>query len=133
MERDEKGQWLPGESGNPRGRPVFSIVSIIKDELQSVPEGQQEPLIRQIIREYIADARIRNDGTAIRDIIDRFDGKPKQHIAVSDDRQEAWRELQREAFVQSKTEQDMDALPEEDESAEAVDTGRRGTFGEDLA
>jgi len=130
MERDEKGQWKPGESGNLKGRPVFSIVSIIKDELQSVPEGQQEPLIRQIVREYIADAHRQNDGTAIRDIIDRFDGKPKQHIQMDTHLDGGWGEfLSNVSSLEQEADEDSAAILEDE--AEDGDNGRRCTFGED--
>ena len=127
--------WKPGESGNPAGRPVFSIVSKIKAKLQGVPEGQHEALIDILIDEYINNVRKmgKMDAPGMRDLIDRFDGKPRQHVSVSDDRQEAWRGLQRDAFIQSETEEDMEALQEEDESTEAVDPPRRSAFGEDLA
>ena len=128
--RDDKGRFTQGNPGSP-GRPVFSIVSIIKDELQHTPDGSDEPLIRSIIRDYIADAQARNDGTAIRDIIDRFDGKPKQHVAVSDERKEAWRELQHSVFTEPETADDMEALP--GSSTEATNIRGRSTFGEDLA
>lgn len=127
--------WKPGESGNPKGRPVFSIVSKIKAKLQGVPEGEREALVDVMIDEYIDNVRHPRvggpDGVAMRDLIDRVDGKPKQHVAVSDDRQEAWRDLQRDAFIQPEAEEDMESV-QEDES-EAVDTGRRSTFGEDVA
>ena len=119
--RDDKGRFTDGNPGGP-GRPVFSIVSIIKAKLQSVPRGQHRSVAEAMISDYIADAREHNDGVAIRDIIDRFDGKPKQHVAVSDDRQEAWRDLQREAFVQPDTEEDMESVPESGDEPEATDT-----------
>jgi hypothetical protein len=90
-------------SGNPAGRPRFSIVSIIKEQLQGIPAGEQRPLIESLIAEYVADARERKDGTAIRDLIDRFDGRAKQTVEVRDDRESAWDELTREMFVEPES------------------------------
>ena len=120
-DRDESGKFVKGNPGGP-GRPVFSIVSIIKDELQRVPDGSDEPVIRSMVREYIADARERNDGVAVRDIIDRFDGKPKQHVAVEDERDDPWHDLVRDMWIDAKqvSEDDSEAL--QGDEAEATDT-----------
>ena len=133
--REFDGRFKPGHNVKSPGRPAFSIVSIIKAKLQDVPEGQQEALIDILIDEYIDNVRTPIiggiDGVAMRDLIDRFDGKPKQHVAVSDDRREAWRDLQREAFIQPDSEEDMESLQADE--TEAADTGRRSTFGKDVA
>jgi len=78
--RDEQGRWLPGHTGNPNGRPKFSIVSIIRDKLEETPEGDEKTYAEKLVHAYIINALENNDGPAIRDLIDRFDGKAKQAI-----------------------------------------------------
>lgn len=78
-ERDEQGRFLPGWKGGP-GRPKFSLVAIIKDKLKEVPEGEDRTWAELFIEEYLKDVYSRKDGVAIRDLIDRFDGKARQHI-----------------------------------------------------
>ena len=134
MERDEKGQWKPGESGNLKGRPVFSIVSKIKAKLQGVPEGEKEALLDIMIDEYIATVRKTGladiDGVAMRDLMDRFDGKPKQHIHVDNHLDGAWGEyLSNVSRTEQEADEDTEAVLEDD--AEDGDNGRRCTFGED--
>ena len=81
--------FLPGQSGNPKGRPKFSIVSIIREKLQSVSEDEKRTVAHKLIDEYIE----RADGTAIRDMIDRIDGKPKQYVEMSNEKDAEWLEL----------------------------------------
>ena len=86
MERDEKGKFISGVSGNPNGRPKFSPLSILREELQKIAEDEKETFARRFIRNYIQRAMIEVDGVAMRDIIDRFDGKPKQHVIVNNEK-----------------------------------------------
>ena len=129
MKRDH-GRFVPGESGNPKGRPAFSIVSIIKAKLQSVPRGQHRSVAEAMIADYIADAQERNDGVAIRDIIDRFDGKPKQHIRMDNHLDGAWGEyLNSVARTEPEAGEHTTSVLEDE--PEDTDTGRRRSFGED--
>ena len=90
MDRNDKGQWEPGQSGNPAGRPRFSLLSIVKEELQKIAEEDKEQFARQMIREYLKDAKASNDGVAIRDLIDRVDGKPKQSLEINNELDGKW-------------------------------------------
>ena len=90
MDRNDKGQWEPGQSGNPAGRPRFSLLSIVKEELQKIAEEDKEQFARQMIREYLKDAKDQNDGVAIRDLIDRVDGKPKQSLEINNELDGKW-------------------------------------------
>lgn len=87
-DRDEHGRFLPGVSGNPNGRTKFSLVTILKEKLQSVPEGEKRTVAEILIESYLANAFKTNDGVAIRDFLDRVDGKPKQHLTVDDQTKE---------------------------------------------
>ncbi len=124
--------WKPGESGNPRGRPAFSIVSIIKAKLQGVPEGRQKVLIDILVDEYIDNVRNMGtmDGPGMRDLIDRFDGKPKQHIQVDSHLDGAWGEyLNNGAGAEPEAMGDTEAV--QPDETEAGDNGRCCAFGED--
>jgi hypothetical protein len=90
--RDEKGRYLPGHGEPGPGRPKFSVLSIIKEKLQSVPEGEKRSLIESLVDEYLVDIRERKDGVAVRDIIDRYDGKPKQTVHVENEKDAEWLE-----------------------------------------
>ena len=108
MERDEKGKFVPGISGNPNGRPKFSPLSILREELQRIPEGEKETFILDFIQRYVAKAIKEVDGVAMRDIIDRFDGKPKQHITVNNEKDAEWLELFKELTDEVKREAEED-------------------------
>jgi hypothetical protein len=88
-ERDEKGRLLPGHTANPNGRPKgISLVSILKEELQKTVLSDDEEIdyARKMIRDYMKEASENKDGVAIRDMMDRIDGKPlaKQEITGKD-------------------------------------------------
>lgn len=120
--------------GKSTGRPPFSIVSIIRAKLQSVPEGEQRTFAEAMIDEYLSKARAGGDGIAVRDIIDRFDGKPKQTVRVENEREGEWLELLKPIFahahtIESETGNDPDELP--DGQAPVADPGGGGTVRED--
>lgn len=96
--RDARGRFVAGEWKGGPGRPRFSIVSIIKEKLAEVPEGERRTRAERLVEDYLADLEARKDGTAIRDLIDRFDGRPKQSIDVHDDREAAWFGLIQDVF-----------------------------------
>ena len=129
--RDDKGRFTQGNPGSP-GRPAFSIVSIIKAKLQEVPEGEHEALIDILIDDYIDNVREmgKMDGPGMRDLIDRFDGKPKQHIRMDNHLDSAWGGyLSNVSSLEPEAEEDTETVLEDE--PEADDTGRRSTFGED--
>lgn len=69
--RNEKGQFVPGVSGNPRGKPPgsVSIVAKIKRKFEEDPEYFDE-----WVEELLKDAGNR------RAIMEQIDGKPKQSM-----------------------------------------------------
>jgi hypothetical protein len=83
--RTPKGKFAPGFSGNPDGRPKFSVVSILKERLAEVPEGQKRSRAEQLVDEILNKALLDKDTLTMRDILDRVDGKPKQAIVGGDE------------------------------------------------
>jgi hypothetical protein len=79
--RDEKGRFVPGVSGNPEGRPKFSLVSILKEELQNIPENRKVSRALSIIRK-IADQAENGDAASQKLIMNYIDGMPRQNIGL---------------------------------------------------
>lgn len=82
--RDKKGRFVPGVSGNPNGRPegTLSLVAILKEELEKIPGGKKEEYARIFIRKYIDKAMIEGDASIMRDMINRIDGIPHQNSGL---------------------------------------------------
>ena len=70
--RDERGYWLPGQSGNPAGRkPGPSFMDEVRKALE------KGGTLATIIKAYLKAAE-KGDLRAIMDLADRLDGKPLQ-------------------------------------------------------
>ena len=67
-------QWKPGQSGNPKGRPVknLSIVSLVKDRLEKHPEEAEEIALALI---HLAKTK---NLWAIESVMNRIDGKVEE-------------------------------------------------------
>jgi uncharacterized protein with WD repeat len=83
--RDEKGRFINGYSGNPNGRPKgkFSLVSMLRKELQKVPENEKEKYADMLIEKILKKAVVDGDGRAIRDIFNMVDGPPGKQTDVN--------------------------------------------------
>lgn len=81
-ERAENGQLLPGNTANPNGRPKgsYSIVEMIKKKLKEIPEGKDKTYAEYFIEQVMKKTVVEGDVTMMRDVINRIDGMPKQHI-----------------------------------------------------
>ena len=82
--RNEDGTFATGVSGNPEGRKIgsFSLVAILKNKLQELPEGQdKETYAHKLILRMLKSAIIEGDGAMIRDIVNRVDGLPKASLS----------------------------------------------------
>lgn len=83
--RDGKGKFIeghPGIGGRPKG--AFSLVEILKEELQKMPEGgNRETFARLLIKRYLKKAISDGDARLIIDAIDRIDGKAKENVNLS--------------------------------------------------
>ena len=82
----EDTQFKPGQSGNPAGRPKgsLSLVTKLKQKLEAALEGDAT-LADKILDAYILDALDKRDGVAIRDMMDRTDGKPTNRHEIESD------------------------------------------------
>lgn len=105
--RDDQGRFLPGVSGNPAGKPKFSIVSIIKEKLERVPKGARKSVVEQMVEAYIVKAL--DDGVAFRDLMDRFDGKPHQILTVNSEQDGAWLEFLKSVRAEPEQEAEGDS------------------------
>jgi len=68
-------RWKPGQSGNPKGRPPknLSITSLVKEKLeQEGPEGKTNA---ELIADAIIELAVSGDLSAIKELLDRTDGK----------------------------------------------------------
>ncbi len=124
MNETGKGGFQPGQSGNPTGRPkgTLSLLGIIKRILAETEEGQQRTRAEQVIRAYIADALEQKDGIAIRDLIDRIDGRPMQKIEMSNVLDAEWLSLFKGLDDSPITTADHDSPELPEGSTEALDT-----------
>ena len=58
--------WLPGQSGNPNGRPKNSITTLLKN---------RDPKDYQKVADKLVQLAENGDMAAIRELLDRIDGK----------------------------------------------------------
>jgi len=75
--RDEKGYWLPGQTGNPGGRPKgsISLVAILKQRLADAPADAAA------IIDKIVDQAMDGNERSQELLINRIDGKLIDRIA----------------------------------------------------
>jgi hypothetical protein len=75
-QRDERGRFLPGNSGNtPGGRPKgsVSITRLMREALEESGEKEAKRLAKAILRNAA-----KGNSTAIKEVLDRIDGPVKQ-------------------------------------------------------
>ena len=119
--------WKQGQSGNPNGRPRKG---------NTLTEALTEHVDKDELAGVLYRLALEGNVAAIKYIYDRSEGTPQQHLHVEDERDEPWHDLVKEMFVDRVA---PDPLSTEDSGslpggeAKAADTGRRSTFGEDLA
>ena len=88
VDRDEKGHFLPGSVGNPKGRPKLgeALTDVLRERIDK----------QEIADKLLAMAREGNV-TALKYVFDRIDGMPSQHIEMSNEKDAEWLELFRGA------------------------------------
>jgi len=77
--RDNKGRFKAGLSGNPTGRPTgcVSITAEIKKKLQEVPDGQQKSYLELLINRILKQAVVDGNEQMIKQIWSYIDGTPR--------------------------------------------------------
>lgn len=93
IQRNDKGQFVPGQSGNPDGKPagVLSLVRILREELEkemtfTVGTGKnkkkvKEQTARVVIRRIIDKAVKDGNEKMLTLVMNYVDGKPTQPIS----------------------------------------------------
>ena len=87
--RDEKGRFVAGEYEGGPGRPKgISLLAILKEKLGKtiLTDTGEISLAEAMIEQYLQKASAENDGIAIRDALDRIDGKPVVTAVVKTER-----------------------------------------------
>ena len=78
--------FMPGESGNPNGRPPGSGISItteIKKKLEEVPEGQKATYLQLFINRILKQAIQDGDQQMIKQVWNYVDGMPSQKTDIT--------------------------------------------------
>jgi hypothetical protein len=79
-------RFQSGESGNPKGRPRRTALSdALRARLAEKMPDKDERTIAEAIAEKLCDEALNGNVQAAREIADRVEGKPKQHISASAD------------------------------------------------
>ena len=82
--RNDKGQFVPGVSGNPAGKPVGSksFTTKVKEALAKIADGKdytyEEALVKAVMKKAIVD----QDPKMIQLIWNYLDGKPTQKTVI---------------------------------------------------
>ena len=78
--RDEHGQWRPGTSGNPRGRPpkAACVTDHLRRLLAETLRGDSRITHAEALARVLLTEALRGDRHAIREVLDRVEGRPVQ-------------------------------------------------------
>lgn len=71
VKRDDKGRFLPGETGNPQGRPP---------KAQTVTECLRQRIPADVLADMIAEKVKAGNDTFIKTVLEYYDGKPINKI-----------------------------------------------------
>ena len=85
LEIGAKYRFVPGQSGNPSGRPPAIFAKECRDKLSQVIPG--DPLQRTYARyfaDYLAHRGMHGDQGAISEMIDRAEGRSRVNMEISD-------------------------------------------------
>jgi len=92
LNRDAKGRFLPNNRANPKGRPPKdkSITNLMREMLDKpadkkfLSKEDYGKTWRQVVAKALLVKAIRGDSMAIRELLDRLEGKPTQSIVGGD-------------------------------------------------
>lgn len=80
--RNPDGTFAEGNPGGP-GRPVFSLITMLKSELQKCPEGQDKKTYADLLIQIILKKAIQDgDDQQIKNILQYVDGMPKASLDI---------------------------------------------------
>jgi len=84
IQRDEKGLFKKGFSANPSGRPKgsFSLVEMIRNKLQEVPEDDQRSYAEMLINQIVESA-LKGNKDDKRLIMNYIEGMPQQKTDIT--------------------------------------------------
>lgn len=84
--RNELGQFIPGVSGNPAGKPkgVKHMTTLLEEAIKAVAEGTGTTEDKLVVKALIDKAK-QGDTKAIDMVFDRLEGKPKQTTEIETD------------------------------------------------
>ena len=85
--RDPKtGLFLPGQSGNPSGRPKgVSITKMLLETLEKTPEGSKITYAEAILKKILTKAIAEGNTQVLLELWDKVDGRSKQTLGFEDD------------------------------------------------
>lgn len=89
--RDEQGKFIPGQSGNPNGRPKGSglnLTALLKDKLEEIAPEKEETYKEIFIKTLLHKALIEKDLQSLKLIMNYVDGLPKQTFGLDDETKE---------------------------------------------
>ena len=78
---------MPGQSGNPKGRPKdsISITKMVKDMLDTAPAGQEATFLQILVKKILKKAVLDEDDRMINRVWNYVDGLPKQVVGFDAD------------------------------------------------
>ena len=117
VDRSKNGRFVPGQSGNPGGRP--KTLARVQDLARQYTETSIK-VLGEIMEDE--DERGATRIAAIQVLLDRGWGKPLQRIDVSDDKFENWTDAELEAYLVEK-QAELARLNEANRRHEARTTG----------
>ncbi len=132
--RDKRGRLLPGSTGNPKGKPKgsFSLVSILKRELQKCPKEQDKKTYADLLITRMLKEAIENGSDAqIKNILNYIEGMPKQSLdfGLQDSINEVEIKIKNETSIRGEQKHNEDICEESDgvsEQEEQIDNQSRG-------
>lgn len=90
------------------------MLAIVRRKLKTVEKSKKKETAERIIDNYIDDILKRGDHVAIRDLMDRFDGKAVQKVQIQNEKDAEWLELFKgiQDEARAETEDDTEEVSE---------------------